>query len=713
LQAGLHGQSGGGRGAPRLLSVTAAGRALLYGDAATHPRGERFGTDKTHRRAFQDQPPFLAMGGETAVQSHLRLVRTVHGSFARRNVEVHTPAGAAAATSAIASLVQFNRLLETREACRGFGSEGASTGLDCFARFMEGTAATAGVGTWVSWRLVDQVTARVDAAHNPLGAWVGATARRVSQRLLASGVSIPGHSLDHLDSAGPSTNRRGPFKLTAGPCPAAPAAAAFAALQSQFGPCFALVATQADTDTLDCTADLGQAFRQHPDLTVVLDCILLVPHAVPSVLSRAVQLRVLRVGLTFAGSSAVTAYFDNAATVRQHRSPAVLEVLETLTALHRPSAPAVNAVCRLLPLFVADAGHGAPHPELGQDDAAAQALLTASMLLGRLAEGLLRQPVDGSTVAMADIGTVEDVVRTCGSHLGAFLDLVGAREAFLVSTRANITRAAVAEWGALHPRRQVKELFMGAPLAGMPHYPRLLQEPQARAVVTAKVVQGRVSRAVEALHATDAVAVHHLGLELVLLAAGNAALPQFLDVIERHSAHPEYSVRFAAVRALGRYPGTTAAHALARLLSPPPTFQALFQEPLDVDLKRHVLAVVTEQHAPHNHVLQTVHGHLEGFYDIHGEDPLGCVGRCDVQCTTGVPLEEPSAVTQPCVDHCRRLCAEVVEYHASVLDLLHVHHTRLQEHQVIVWVCLCTPHSLQTIRCLPTSTNFACLHAAA
>jgi hypothetical protein len=193
------------------------------------------------------------------------------------------------------------------------------------------------------------------------------------------------------------------------------------------------------------------------------------------------------------------------------------------------------------------------------------------------------------------------------------------------------------------------------------------------------LLQARVDDALEALHGVEVVAQHHQDLELVLAVLSNAALPRFLPTVQEHVQHPHFNVRVAAVTGLGRFPPAVAAPTLARVLNTPPSFDALLEGHLDVDLKRHALGVMVDMQRPPLALLTHLHSHLQAFYGVHGDHPVGCMGRCDDACAEGVGEDEPGLVTQPCRDRCRGACAEVVAYHASVDSVLRVHARALGE----------------------------------
>ncbi len=93
----------------RVVSVTARGRALMYGTAAATPRGNRrFGVGSAHFRGFQDQPPLLAAGGETIVHSSLQRVRSETGPEWGATSSSNTASGAAAVATAAAALARFS-----------------------------------------------------------------------------------------------------------------------------------------------------------------------------------------------------------------------------------------------------------------------------------------------------------------------------------------------------------------------------------------------------------------------------------------------------------------------------------------------------------------------------------------------------------------------------------------------------------------------------
>jgi hypothetical protein len=88
-------------------------------------------------------------------------------------------------------------------------------------------------------------------------------------------------------------------------------------------------------------------------------------------------------------------------------------------------------------------------------------------------------------------------------------------------------------------------------------------------------LQRRIDEAVFQLHDTDAE-MHNSGMEALLAALGNAALPGHLNVIVNHTAHPSARLGVLAVRALRRYHPVATARTLMSLLPQPSQFQDLF-----------------------------------------------------------------------------------------------------------------------------------------
>ncbi len=88
-------------------------------------------------------------------------------------------------------------------------------------------------------------------------------------------------------------------------------------------------------------------------------------------------------------------------------------------------------------------------------------------------------------------------------------------------------------------------------------------------------LQRRIDEAVYHLHHADAE-MHNSGMETLLAALGNAALPGHLSIIVNHTAHPSSRLGVLAVRALRRYHPRATARTLVDLLPQPGQFHDLF-----------------------------------------------------------------------------------------------------------------------------------------
>jgi hypothetical protein len=536
---------------------------------------------------------------------------------------------------------------------------------------------------WVSWQLQARVPSQLHAHTDPVGTWQEATQRRVTARGMVASPHLAGPPSDLTqfsssagDSAGSGSDSGfAPTGSAPDPdsklnCYGPVVNAAFALLTTELLPCF----DTAGANTLPCTGDLAQAFHEQPDLVVALECILLQPESVPPTIPRAHQLRVITIGVNYGGADALASLFVQAVRQGEHRSEWMLDTLGAVNAMLQPSVAVVGAVCDLLPALREDPSPG--YEDLALDDALQQAALTASAMLGRLvAASGTGVDVDGS--AREGMRHRDAVVSRCSGHLQALADDVKAREAVFHNYRRNVTAVAAQAWAALHPRRRANEVLMGAPLAGYPHDPRVLLDPEAVSSIGRVLVRYRTSAATDAFHDSYDVSLHHHNLQLALYALGNAALPEHLDTVARYTTHVDYGVRYAAVQALRRYPGPATAPVFARILSAPPSFSDLLVDDFDVDLRVHALAVLGDQPHPPEAVVRHLHDQLQQFHDVHEGHPQGCVGRCEARCQDGVLEHEQHVVTQACKEQCQARCTEVSSYHHGVLRVLQVHGPRV------------------------------------
>jgi hypothetical protein len=223
-------------------------------------------------------------------------------------------------------------------------------------------------------------------------------------------------------------------------------------------PCY--TAAHGDLDSVDCTADLGTAFREHAvPMAALVDCVLLGDtSALPRALTRPAQLWLLSVGVAYTGAPAVAAFLTRAAGAAGGGggggavpdAPA-LAVLEAVSGMLRPTPDVVAAACGLLPAVHAAATQG----RLASDDGPHLILLSVTAMVGRLRDAAAGAPAGGA----AGTDRYEEVLAVCGAHLSATLAVVNAREAAVAARRANATAAVEAGWAALHPRRQVNELL--------------------------------------------------------------------------------------------------------------------------------------------------------------------------------------------------------------------------------------------------------------
>ena len=88
-------------------------------------------------------------------------------------------------------IISYSHACVPNQSLRRKRPVGASVAQDV-AQYMEDAASTS-AATWTSWRLIDRVSSRLDAQHDPSGTWNSVTSRRRRARLLpATGASQQG-----------------------------------------------------------------------------------------------------------------------------------------------------------------------------------------------------------------------------------------------------------------------------------------------------------------------------------------------------------------------------------------------------------------------------------------------------------------------------------------------------------------------------------------
>jgi hypothetical protein len=662
----------------RLHEVTARGRALLHG-----PQSSRASSSGTlHRSRMFDGPPMLDHGGEMEEEASLlwtgRVACATEGVVAALTAKVGSLSSSPAWTTACGRAGPLDCVSHALETWTAVPPSRRASDTETFS--LSATAGPAGVptqvdgrrgarataGLWSSWQLQARHASHVDAQHNPVGVWATATAERLARRMAGvpvdTGLGSAGRALQvQAAVAAPACSPTGPVG---------------AFMQDMVPALTCLDAPSADR--LQCHLDLVKLVGGHPVVEDAMACILHRPAAADSLLPRLLQLRLLEVGSLMYGGATLAAYFYNAsATAGGYRDTTVLQTLAAVRSMRRPTADMVDAVCGLLPRYVADLQAHVGARDLASDPATQLVFVAASGLVGRLAADM---PDPGAD--LVDWTQRRTAIAGCEVTIRNLVHWATAHDAAMEAVRANVSAAAQTAWDALPSSRQRLLTILGAPECGLPHHPSVLTAgTPAAATVEARVVALRAQQALEEFNAQHPDAVAQLtSLKLVVGVVGGAALSSLLPFLDSMASHGDLRVRVAAVAALQKYPPALSSPSFIRLLEAPPAFDDLPTASLDLRVRLRVLGAVRQQAAPTGPTLQHLVDLLEPLSGTLGTREYHCARRCDGLCGDGLPAGVSSALVHPCRDRCRRACGQVLQYSRAVADVLRVHGAILPDH---------------------------------